>query len=84
MCSRRSGIIARIFSAAALGYWRRRICSRLRGGGGLLEVDSNDNPLREDFCGAVADIKDGEIVLPETPGLGIEPDVKAIEKYRTM
>ena len=53
-------------------------------GGGLLEVDSNDNPLREDFCGAVADIKDGEIVLPETPGLGVEPDVKAIEKYRTL
>jgi L-alanine-DL-glutamate epimerase-like enolase superfamily enzyme len=54
------------------------------GGGGWLEVDSNDNPLREHFCGAVADIKDGEIVLPETPGLGIEPDVNAIEAYRTM
>jgi D-galactarolactone cycloisomerase len=54
------------------------------GGGGLLEVDSNDNPLREDFCGAVADIKDGEIVLPETPGLGIEPDVARIEKYRKL
>ena len=54
------------------------------GGGGLLEVDSNDNPLRQDFCGAVAEIKDGEIVLPETPGLGIEPDIAAIEKYRTM
>jgi D-galactarolactone cycloisomerase len=54
------------------------------GGGGLLEVDSNDNPLRQDFCGAIADIRDGEIVLPETPGLGIEPDVAAIEKYRTM
>jgi L-alanine-DL-glutamate epimerase-like enolase superfamily enzyme len=54
------------------------------GGGGLLEVDSNDNPLREDFCGAVADIRDGEIVLPETPGLGIEPDVAAIDKYRTL
>jgi L-alanine-DL-glutamate epimerase-like enolase superfamily enzyme len=53
-------------------------------GGGLLEVDSNDNPLREDFCGAIADIKDGEIVLPEAPGLGIEPDVQAIEKYRTL
>jgi D-galactarolactone cycloisomerase len=53
-------------------------------GGGLLEVDSNDNPLREDFCGAVADIKGGEIVLPETPGLGIEPDVAKIEKYRTL
>jgi D-galactarolactone cycloisomerase len=54
------------------------------GGGGLLEVDSNDNPLREDFCGAVADIKDGEIVLPQTPGLGVEPDVAKIEKYRTL
>jgi D-galactarolactone cycloisomerase len=54
------------------------------GGGGLLEVDSNDNPLREDFCGTVADIRDGEITLPETPGLGIEPEVKAIEKYRTL
>jgi L-alanine-DL-glutamate epimerase-like enolase superfamily enzyme len=54
------------------------------GGGGLLEVDSNDNPLREDFCGAVADINDGEIVLPETPGLGIEPDVAKIEKYRKL
>jgi D-galactarolactone cycloisomerase len=53
-------------------------------GGGLLEVDSNDNPLREEFCGGAADIRNGEIVLPETPGLGIEPDVKAIEKYRTL
>jgi L-alanine-DL-glutamate epimerase-like enolase superfamily enzyme len=54
------------------------------GGGGLLEVDSNDNPLRDGFCGAVADIRDGEIALPETPGLGIEPDVVAIDKYRTL
>jgi D-galactarolactone cycloisomerase len=54
------------------------------GGGGLLEVDSNDNALREDLCGAVADIRDGETVLPEAPGLGVEPDVKAIEKYRTL
>ncbi len=53
-------------------------------GGGLLEVDSNDNPLREDFCGPVADIRAGEIVLPETPGLGVEPDVASIEKYRTL
>jgi L-alanine-DL-glutamate epimerase-like enolase superfamily enzyme len=53
-------------------------------GGGLLEVDSNDNPLREHFCGAVADIKEGEIVLAETAGLGIDPDVKAIERYRTL
>ncbi|HEU0081658.1 MAG TPA: enolase C-terminal domain-like protein, partial [Bradyrhizobium sp.] len=54
------------------------------GGGGLLEVDCNDNPLREEFCGAVAQIREGEIVLGETPGLGVEPDLKGIEKYRTM
>ena len=52
--------------------------------GGWLEVDSNDNPLRSDFCGTVADVSDGEIVLPETSGLGIEPDVAAIGRYRTL
>jgi D-galactarolactone cycloisomerase len=52
--------------------------------GGWLEVDSNDNPLRERFCGAVADIKDGEIELPDAPGLGIEPDLAAIARYRTL
>jgi L-alanine-DL-glutamate epimerase-like enolase superfamily enzyme len=51
-------------------------------GGGLLEVDCNDNPLREEFCGAVAEISEGEIVLGEMPGLGIEPDLNGIEKYR--
>jgi L-alanine-DL-glutamate epimerase-like enolase superfamily enzyme len=54
------------------------------GGGGLLEVDCNDNPLREEFCGTVAEIREGEIVLGEMPGLGVEPDLKEIEKYRTM
>jgi D-galactarolactone cycloisomerase len=52
--------------------------------GGWLEVDCNDNPLRDNFCGAIADISDGEIVLPETPGLGIEPDIAAIARYRTL
>ncbi len=54
------------------------------GGEGLLEVDSNDNPLRDDFCGAVADIKEGEIALQELPGLGIEPELDAIERFRTL
>jgi D-galactarolactone cycloisomerase len=53
-------------------------------GGGLLEVDCNDNPLREEFCGAVGDIREGDIVLPELPGLGVEPDLAGIAKYRTM
>jgi L-alanine-DL-glutamate epimerase-like enolase superfamily enzyme len=53
------------------------------GGDGLLEVDANDNPLRDRFCGAVADVKDGTITLTDAPGLGVEPDLAAIEQYRT-
>jgi L-alanine-DL-glutamate epimerase-like enolase superfamily enzyme len=53
------------------------------GGDGLLEVDSNDNPLRDLLCGAVADIRDGMVTLNDNPGLGIEPDLSSIEQYRT-
>jgi len=53
------------------------------GGDGLLEVDANDNPLRDQFCGAVADITDGSITLGDALGLGIEPDLAAIDQYRT-
>jgi D-galactarolactone cycloisomerase len=52
--------------------------------GGWLEVDCNDNPLREAFCGEVANVKDGEIELSEAPGLGVEPDLAGIAKYRTL
>ena len=53
------------------------------GGDGLLEVDSNDNPLRDRFCGPVADVRDGAITLSDDPGLGIEPELSSIEQYRT-
>ena len=54
------------------------------GGDGLLEVDSNDNPLRDRFCGPVIDIRDGRVKLSEDePGLGIVPDLSSIEHYRT-
>lgn len=53
------------------------------GGDGLLEVDSNDNPLRDLFCGPVNTISDGMVKLNDDPGLGIEPDLSSIEKYRT-
>ena len=53
------------------------------GGDGLLEVDANDNPLRDRFCGPVADIRDGMVTLGDNPGLGIEPDLSSIEQYRT-
>jgi L-alanine-DL-glutamate epimerase-like enolase superfamily enzyme len=50
---------------------------------GLLEVDSNDNPLRDRFCGPVINISDGLVTLEDDPGLGIEPDLSSIETYRT-
>jgi D-galactarolactone cycloisomerase len=53
------------------------------GGEGLLEVDSNDNPLRDLFCGPVLNITDGMVTLRDDPGLGIEPDLSSIERYRT-
>ncbi|HVV41078.1 MAG TPA: mandelate racemase/muconate lactonizing enzyme family protein [Nitrobacter sp.] len=54
------------------------------GGDGLLEVDSNENPLRDRFCGPVADVRDGMIALGDDAGLGIEPDLASIASYRTV
>lgn len=53
------------------------------GGNGLLELDCNDNPLRDDFCGPVANVADGRVTLSDAPGLGTEPDIASIERYRT-
>ncbi len=54
------------------------------GGDGWLEVDVNDNPLRDQFCGPVFDVSEGMVALSEEPGLGIAPDVSSIERYRTL
>ncbi|MGP9810531.1 mandelate racemase/muconate lactonizing enzyme family protein [Rhodopseudomonas sp. NSM] len=54
------------------------------GGDGLLEVDINDNPLRDNFCGPVGAISDGTITLGDAPGLGITPDLAGIAQYRTV
>lgn len=54
------------------------------GGDGFLEVDCNDNPLRDQFCGPVAAICEGTITLGDGPGLGVDPDLESIERYRTL
>jgi D-galactarolactone cycloisomerase len=53
------------------------------GGDGLLEVDSNDNPLRDLISGPVIKIDDGMVTLSDDAGLGIEPDLSSIEACRT-
>jgi L-alanine-DL-glutamate epimerase-like enolase superfamily enzyme len=54
------------------------------GGDGMLEVDINPNPLREQCCGPVGDVADGRVSLSEAPGLGFEPDFAAFEGWRTF
>lgn len=54
------------------------------GGDGLLEVDCNENPLRDRFCGPVLDVRDGMIELGDDAGLGITPSLACIEEYRTV
>ena len=45
------------------------------GGNGLLELDVNDNPLRDELCGSLREIRDGHATLADAPGLGAEPDL---------
>ncbi|HKH95326.1 MAG TPA: mandelate racemase/muconate lactonizing enzyme family protein [Beijerinckiaceae bacterium] len=52
------------------------------GGPGMLEVDVNENPLRDALCGPVADVRDGAIVLHDGPGLGIDPDLAPLRRFK--
>jgi L-alanine-DL-glutamate epimerase-like enolase superfamily enzyme len=49
----------------------------------VLEFDQNPNGLRDELLKEPIRIDtDGMIRLPERPGLGIELDPKAVERYR--
>lgn len=51
--------------------------------GGLLEFDRNPNAMRDEIVKTPFAIdKDGFVHVPEKPGLGIELDDAAVEKYR--
>lgn len=51
------------------------------GGDGLLELDINPNPLREGLAIPFPEFKDGHLILPNSPGLGVEPDFEIVKKY---
>lgn len=52
------------------------------GPAGMVEVDANPNPLREAVWSLSQTAnEDGWITLPETPGIGIEPDLAALARY---
>ena len=52
------------------------------GGAGFVEVDANDNPLREALGRPFPAVQNGGIVLSERPGLGIEPDIARLKDFR--
>ena len=53
-------------------------------GPGLLEVDANANPLREDLLQNLMTVTDGCVALPGGQGLGLEPDLKPLANLRSL
>jgi D-galactarolactone cycloisomerase len=51
------------------------------GGDGLLEIDSNPNPLRTLIATDLESVRAGQVTLSEHPGLGMEPDLAALASY---
>ena len=49
------------------------------GGDGMLEVDANDNLLRSLLAPPFAQVVNGCITLEETPGIGVTPDIVALQ-----
>ncbi|MGI9477743.1 MAG: mandelate racemase/muconate lactonizing enzyme family protein [Hyphomicrobiaceae bacterium] len=52
------------------------------GGGGLLEMDVNENPLRDHMLAGALAIDDGHVDLPMAAGIGVMPELEAIERWR--
>jgi D-galactarolactone cycloisomerase len=52
------------------------------GGSGMLEVDVNENPLRDELCGPLHDVREGHASLSDAPGLGPAPDVGKLRRFR--
>lgn len=47
-----------------------------------IEHDRTANGLRDEVTHPGFEVKNGKLVIPDTPGLGVEIDEKALEKYR--
>jgi L-alanine-DL-glutamate epimerase-like enolase superfamily enzyme len=48
---------------------------------GYVEVDSNPNPLRDLFAAPLLRIDEGGVTLPDSPGLGVEPDQAVAREF---
>ena len=69
------------FLAGPIGILSSAHCLAVAEGTGILEIDANPNPLRERLTGGLLAIEDGIMILPDGPGLGIEPDPAALKAF---
>ena len=51
------------------------------GGEGLLEVDSNPNPLRALLAQPFPQLANGAFALADAPGIGVEPAMEAASRF---
>lgn len=51
------------------------------GGDGLIEIDANPNPLRNLLAQPYPAISKGMLIMPNGPGLGVDPDFDEAAKY---
>ena len=49
--------------------------------GGILECDRTPNPLRDEVFSSSLVVEDGCVEVPSGPGLGIEVDLKAMQRF---
>ena len=61
------------FLGAGIGLLASAHLLAAAGGDGMLEIDSNANPLREELATPFPALEHGHFVLPATPGLGVTP-----------
>jgi D-galactarolactone cycloisomerase len=48
----------------------------------LLEFDRSDNPLRDEILAEPFDPAGGRLEIPDEPGLGVDIDLDAVDRYR--
>jgi D-galactarolactone cycloisomerase len=52
------------------------------GGNGMLEIDVNENPLRDEVCGPLQQVRDGHASVGHEPGLGAAPDLRRLRRFQ--
>ncbi len=66
------------FLGAGIGLLASAHLLAAAGGDGLLEIDSNPNPLRSLLSGGLTTITEGTARLGMSPGLGVTPDLRQL------